>query len=135
LQCSGPRTIADHEKDRGLFLPFGQPFRATKRTRPPHTAKRFRFAALAVHPGLAHGAAAGLSALVAVKPGRDSARIRYTSPENQAKTMDPKPEHNTAPKVINGRIDGRFAKGFSGNPGGSPEATRRAFNKRFLLDL
>jgi hypothetical protein len=23
----------------------------------------------------------------------------------------------------------------SGNPGGSPEATRRAFNKRFLLDL
>ena len=49
--------------------------------------------------------------------------------------MDPKPEHNTAPKVINGRIDGRFAKGFSGNPGGSPEATRRAFNKRFLLDL
>jgi hypothetical protein len=45
------------------------------------------------------------------------------------------PEHNTAPKVINGRINGRFAKGFSGNPGGSPEATRRAFNKRFLLDL
>jgi len=45
------------------------------------------------------------------------------------------PEHNIAPKVINGRIDGRFAKGFSGNPGGSPEATRRAFNKRFLLDL
>src|SRR5262245_26551749 len=26
-------------------------------------------------------------------------------------------------------------QGFSGNPGGSPEATRRAFNKRFLLDL
>jgi hypothetical protein len=24
---------------------------------------------------------------------------------------------------------------FEGNPGGSPEATRRAFNKRFLLDL
>jgi hypothetical protein len=37
--------------------------------------------------------------------------------------------------VIDGRINGRFAKGFSGNPGGSPEATRRAFNKRFLLDL
>jgi hypothetical protein len=49
--------------------------------------------------------------------------------------MDPKPEHNTAPKVINGRINGRFAPGYSGNPGGSPEATRRAFNKRFLLDL
>jgi hypothetical protein len=45
------------------------------------------------------------------------------------------PEHNIASKVINGRINGRFAKGFSGNPGGSPEATRRAFNKRFLLDL
>jgi hypothetical protein len=43
--------------------------------------------------------------------------------------------HDTASKVINGRINGRFAKGFSGNPGGSPEATRRAFNKRFLLDL
>jgi hypothetical protein len=45
------------------------------------------------------------------------------------------PRHNTAPKVINGRINGRFAPGFSGNPGGSPEATRRSFNKRFLLDL
>src|SRR5258707_14946272 len=61
--------------------------------------------------------------------------VRTSSSENQAKTMDPKPEHNTAPKVINGRINGKFAKGFSGNPGGSPEATRRAFNKRFLLDL
>src|SRR5215475_14199682 len=49
--------------------------------------------------------------------------------------MDSKPEHNTAPRVINGRVNGRFAPGYSGNPGGSPEATRRAFNKRFLLDL
>jgi len=49
--------------------------------------------------------------------------------------MDAKPQHNAAPKVINGRINGRFAPGYSGNPGGSPEATRRAFNKRFLLDL
>jgi hypothetical protein len=49
--------------------------------------------------------------------------------------MDAKPYRDTVPKVINGRINGRFAKGFSGNPGGSPEATRRAFNKRFLLDL
>src|SRR5262249_48368926 len=40
-----------------------------------------------------------------------------------------------APKVINGRINGKFAPGFSGNPGGSPEATRRAFNKQFLTDL
>jgi hypothetical protein len=45
------------------------------------------------------------------------------------------PKHNTVPQVINGRINGRFAPGYSGNPGGSPEATRRAFNKRFLLDL
>ena len=44
-------------------------------------------------------------------------------------------KQDTAGKVINGRINGKFAKGFSGNPGGSPEATRRAFNKRFLLDL
>jgi hypothetical protein len=43
--------------------------------------------------------------------------------------------HDTAGKVINGRINGKFAPGHSGNPGGSPEATRRAFNKRFLLDL
>ena len=49
--------------------------------------------------------------------------------------MDANPEHKTAPKVINGRINGKFAPGYSGNPGGSPEATRRAFNKRFLLDL
>jgi hypothetical protein len=49
--------------------------------------------------------------------------------------MDTEPEHNAAPKVISGRINGRFAPGHSGNPGGSPEATRRAFNKRFLLDL
>jgi hypothetical protein len=44
-------------------------------------------------------------------------------------------KHDTAGKVINGRINGRFAPGYSGCPGGSPEATRRAFNKRFLLDL
>src|SRR5262245_36631345 len=59
----------------------------------------------------------------------------YVVPQNQAKTMNANTEPNTAPKVINGRIDGKFAKGYSGNPGGSPEATRRAFNKRFLLDL
>src|SRR5262249_22219340 len=55
--------------------------------------------------------------------------------QNQAKTMNANTEPNTAPKIINGRINGRFAPGVSGNPGGSPEATRRAFNKRFLLDL
>src|SRR5262245_16404932 len=59
----------------------------------------------------------------------------YVVPQNQAKTMNANTEPNTAPKLINGRINGRFAPGVSGNPGGSPEATRRAFNKRFLLDL
>ena len=49
--------------------------------------------------------------------------------------MHAKPNPDTVPQVINGRINGRFAPGVSGNPGGSPEATRRAFNKRFLLDL
>jgi hypothetical protein len=49
--------------------------------------------------------------------------------------MDANPEHKAGPRAINGRIRGRFAPGYSGNPGGSPEATRRAFNKRFLLDL
>jgi len=49
--------------------------------------------------------------------------------------MHAKPNPDTVPQVINGRINGRFAPGVSGNPGGSPEATRRAFNKRFLTDL
>ena len=49
--------------------------------------------------------------------------------------MDAKPNRDTVPQVINGRINGRFAPGYSGNAGGSPEATRRAFNKRLLLDL
>src|SRR5215471_5323423 len=49
--------------------------------------------------------------------------------------MHAKPNRDTVPQVINGRVNGRFAPGYSGNPGGSPEATRRAFNKRFLLDL
>jgi len=33
------------------------------------------------------------------------------------------------------RQSGRGDDDCRGNPGGSPEATRRAFNKRFLLDL
>jgi hypothetical protein len=49
--------------------------------------------------------------------------------------MHAKPNRDTVPQVINGRINGKFAPGHSGCPGGSPEATRRAFNKRFLLDL
>ena len=49
--------------------------------------------------------------------------------------MDANPEHKAAPKAITGRINGRFAPGFSGNAGGSPEATRRLVNKAFLEAL
>ena len=41
----------------------------------------------------------------------------------------------TDPTYSPKRINGKFAPGWSGNPGGSLEATRRSFNKRFLLDL
>src|SRR5262245_47640449 len=41
----------------------------------------------------------------------------------------------TDPNYLPKRINGKFAPGFSGNPGGSLEATRRSFNKDFLLAL
>src|SRR6516162_1538779 len=41
----------------------------------------------------------------------------------------------TAPNYVPKRINGKFAPGWSGNPGGSLEATRRSFNKDFLLAL
>jgi 2-oxoglutarate dehydrogenase complex dehydrogenase (E1) component-like enzyme len=41
----------------------------------------------------------------------------------------------TDPNYVPKRIDGKFAPGWSGNPGGSVEATRRSFNKDFLLAL
>jgi hypothetical protein len=41
----------------------------------------------------------------------------------------------TDPSYSPKRINGRFAPGVSGNPGGSLEATRRSFNKDFLLAL
>ena len=43
--------------------------------------------------------------------------------------MHAKPNRDTVPQVTNGRINGRFAPGYSGNPGGSPEAARKALNK------
>src|SRR5215471_2126857 len=49
--------------------------------------------------------------------------------------MDAKPNRDTIPQVINGRINGRFAPGFSGNPGGSPEAARKALNKDTILEM
>ena len=41
----------------------------------------------------------------------------------------------TDPNYVPKRIDGKFAPGWSGNPGGSLETTRRSFNKDFLLAL
>jgi hypothetical protein len=41
----------------------------------------------------------------------------------------------TDPTYLPSRINGKFAPGHSGNPGGSLEATRRSFNKDFLLAL
>jgi hypothetical protein len=41
----------------------------------------------------------------------------------------------TDPTYSPKRINGKFAPGYSGNPGGSLEATRRSFNKEFLLAL
>ena len=41
----------------------------------------------------------------------------------------------TDPTYVPKRINGKFAPGYSGNPGGSLEATRRSFNKDFLLAL
>jgi ketopantoate hydroxymethyltransferase len=41
----------------------------------------------------------------------------------------------TDPNYVPQRINGKFAPGYSGNPGGSLEATRRSFNKDFLLAL
>jgi len=49
--------------------------------------------------------------------------------------MDTKPNRDTHPQVINGRINGRFAPGYSGNPGGSPEAARKALNKDTILEM
>jgi hypothetical protein len=67
--------------------------------------------------------------------GQDSPELDIRRPSELGEDMNANTESKTAPKVSDGRINGRFAPGYSGNPGGSPEATRRAFNKRFLLDL
>src|SRR5262245_27964580 len=39
------------------------------------------------------------------------------------------------PNYVPKRINGKFAPGYSGNPGGSLETTRRSFNRDFLLAL
>ena len=45
------------------------------------------------------------------------------------------PNAKTDPTYSPKRINGKFAPGYSGNPGGSLETTRRSFNKDFLLAL
>ena len=59
----------------------------------------------------------------------------YVVPQNQGMTMNANAESKAAPKVINGRINGKFAPGYSGNPGGSPEAARKALNKDTILEM
>jgi hypothetical protein len=49
--------------------------------------------------------------------------------------MHAKPNGDAVPQVINGRINGRFAPGVSGNPGGSPAAARKALNKATILEM
>jgi hypothetical protein len=41
----------------------------------------------------------------------------------------------TDPTYVPKRINGKYAPGYSGHPGGSLEATRRSFNRDFLLAL
>src|SRR5262249_43349912 len=42
---------------------------------------------------------------------------------------------DTVPQVFNGRINGRFAPGYSGNPGGSPDRARKALNAETIAEL
>jgi hypothetical protein len=49
--------------------------------------------------------------------------------------MDANPDHNTAQRVINGRINGKFAPGVSGNPGGSPDRARKALNSDTIKEM
>ena len=49
--------------------------------------------------------------------------------------MHAKPNRDTIPQVFNGRINGRFAPGYSGNPGGSPDRARKALNAETIAEL
>src|SRR6516164_695165 len=57
--------------------------------------------------------------------------LHALSKQRRAMALNAKTDPNYVPK----RINGKFAPGWSGNPGGSLEATRRSFNKDFLLAL
>jgi hypothetical protein len=49
--------------------------------------------------------------------------------------MHAKPNPDTVPKVINGRIHGRFAPGYSGNPGGDAGRARKALNADTIREM
>src|SRR6516165_9739970 len=57
--------------------------------------------------------------------------LHALSKQGRAMALNAKTDPTYSPK----RINGKFAPGWSGNPGGSLEATRRSFNKDFLLAL
>src|SRR6516225_6336916 len=66
---------------------------------------------------------------------RSALRNQGSLTSEPGNTMHAKPNRDTVPQVINGRINGRFAPGYSGNPGGSPEAARKALNKDTILEM
>src|SRR5262249_32732814 len=70
-----------------------------------------------------------------MKNARDLPGIRYTSfPQNQAQAMNANTESKTAPKVFNGRINGRFAPGGLWKPwrlaGGYAQSVQQALSAR-----
>src|SRR6516225_4154913 len=66
---------------------------------------------------------------------RSALRNQVSLTSEPGNTMHAKPNRDTVPQVINGRINGRFAPGYSGNPGGSPEAARKALNKSTIVEM
>src|SRR5215813_591608 len=81
--------------------------------------------------------------MAAATPRQSSAAFPWKRSQESGKphlrtrpnTMHAKPNRDTVPQVTNGRINGRFAPGYSGNPGGSPEAARKALNKDTILEM
>ena len=49
--------------------------------------------------------------------------------------MHAKPNRDTVPQVINGRINGKFAPGYSGNPGGDAGRARRELNRLTIEEM
>jgi hypothetical protein len=79
------------------------------------------------------GSATTAQARSPLNPSTAFSQNQPSLPDNQVKDMET--NHVTGGKVVDGRINGRFAPGFSGNAGGSPDAVRRVVNKAFLQDM